>query len=676
MKTLVFDVETNGLLKQLDRIHVLVIGELETRQIHIFRRNTVMDNIAEGIALLESGDLIIGHNSIAFDKRAIEKVFPDAKLLARHMDTMVLSRVAVPDLKKKDFELWRKGMPGELVGTHSLEAWGWRVGKHKGDYMKMMQAKGIDPWAEWNQDMEDYCVNDVEITTIVWESHVVPYNIPETCLTLEHDIHTLTTKMQENGFPFKKAEAEALAESLKSTQDRLVVAAKETFGERYFTAARKIHVKPLFLDPAGLQKKKFQNGGFAKPNETLGEDLTRPWWGEITFPKRTQVRNGKQYSVDAPFCKGAWKEFNPTSRPQLTEKFIIDFEWEPDEFTETGAPSLDADTLEKLAIRHPICKVIADLFSHQKLLGYIVEGPQSWLKNYNEETGKIHGYINTGGTVTGRCSHSKPNMGQVPAVSMGKDKKPILGFAGDYGWECRSLFHVPEHWLQVGVDLSGIEFRALANLTSEFDGGELIDVVLNGDIHQYNMDKTGIPSRDIVKRVLYGLLYGAGDEKLGMTVKPIASKSEHISLGREIRGMLMAGLPALKKAIDTIQEQASRGFILGLDGRRLMCRSQHSALNTRLQSDGALIAKRWLCLTEWAAIDAGAHHGWENGEFLGDFAMMAFNHDEQQTACAPDFAEMFAQIAKDAAVQAGKDLGFKCPVAAESKIGGNWAECH
>jgi DNA polymerase I-like protein with 3'-5' exonuclease and polymerase domains len=144
-----------------------------------------------------------------------------------------------------------------------------------------------------------------------------------------------------------------------------------------------------------------------------------------------------------------------------------------------------------------------------------------------------------------------------------------------------------------------------------------------------------------------------------------------MQLGRELRAVLMAGLPALDKAIRKVKAEAEKGYIIGLDGRKLKSRSPHSALNLRLQGNGALIAKKWMLLTEQYLMAHGLRHGWD-----GDFAMLAFVHDEQQSAVRPEYTKLLCKLGVEAAIDAGHWFGFRCPVDAVAKVGRNWAECH
>jgi len=204
-----------------------------------------------------------------------------------------------------------------------------------------------------------------------------------------------------------------------------------------------------------------------------------------------------------------------------------------------------------------------------------------------------------------------------------------------------------------------------------FDDGALIDVILRGDIHQVNMDSTGITSRETIKRIIYGMLYGAGDLKIGIIAEPHWPTHRQRELGRSIRDKLMRGLPALRTAVETIQQQAASGFLIGLDKRPLTVRAVYSALNLKLQSDGALISKKWVVLAEQYLMEAGLNHGWD-----GDFVFLAWVHDETQVACRTEHVEIVKRETVRAARDAGLYFGYVCPIDAEAKEGDSWAATH
>lgn len=726
MARYIYDVESNGLLNTLDRIHCLVMRDVDTRETFRYRRLDVdhpgvpdpdnagqwlyppteaQDNIAEGVERLMDADERIGHNIAHFDEKAVRIVFPNYAPKGIMTDTLVLSRMIVPDTKTGDSVLAARGkLPGNLIGSHSLDAWGYRLGKSKGDYAKVMMKLGLDPWASWNPHMEDYCENDIDVNEILYHA-IVQEMPPNTAIDLEHQIHEIVGQMQENGYFFDEAAAKKLAQELETTRDKYVADVKAKFGSWYRPVRKKV-VHAQWDDPNGINAAK----KYESPDVTWGEDHSRAVWGRMVFPKAT-YRNHKTLSdrdAGCPYVPIERVDFNPGSRQQIIDRLTTIYNWEPHEFTEAGNPTVDDAVLIKLAKTIPEAADLSEILFYNKLLGQLSSGAGSWLHWYNKDTRRIHPYTNTGGTVSNRCAHNRPNIGQVPSIKDAKidyegvvwdgddrlDLKPdqyvvvkpakpdkdgkvlLKGRYGDFGYECRDLFYTPDtyngfQWDQVGVDLSGIEFRMLAEVCYEFDKGELIEVVLSGDIHQINMDSTGITNRSTIKRVLYGLLYGAGDWKLGHTIDPYATDAAKKALGAQVRAKLMRGLPALASAIEKAKGEAERGYLIALDGRRLPARSPHSALNLRLQGNAASVAKKWVCLTDDFAYDKGWKHSWE-----GDYAMLAFVHDEIQTAVKTEYAEEYAKLCCDAAAKAGEFFGIHCPLAAEAKIGGSWADCH
>lgn len=691
LKTSIFDVETNGLLPTLNTIHCLVIKEWETGRRFVFRKNKDENTIAQGLKLLMNSTAVCGHNIINFDLKAIKKVYPKFKVKGEIIDTLVMSRLICSNQKNSDYAFHRKKMlPGNLIGSHSLEAWGYRLGEHKGDYKKVCEEKGIDPWAEWNQDQEDYCIQDVEVNDKLY-TLLMEEEYPQEPIDVEHEIHTIMTEQETNGVPFDLEAAESLSKKLQAEVNELKSAATARFGSWYAPAKKKI-IAPLWDDPKGINRKK----QYELIDEELGEDHSRKIWAAVTWPKKTlNYKDPKRasYTLGAPYCKVTRKEFNPGSRDHIIDRFTTLYDWEPVEFTDKGRPSLTDDVLETLVDVIPMAEDLKEIFFLQKILGYLKTGKNSWISHCEE--GKIHGYVNTGGTGTGRASHSFPNLAQVPSVTFadyedGKvikkgetldipidqyevhgNKALLFGREGKYGKECRELFFVPKTHKQLGVDLKGIEFRCLANLTAPFDDGHLIDLVLNGDIHDYNRQAANLPSREIAKTIIYALMYGAGDLKLGTTVEPTWTIPERFKLGRQIRRDLMEGMPGLKTADQMIKREAAKGYVLGLDGRKIHIRKSFAALNFRLQSDGALIAKEWISRIVYMLSDLGFENGWEH-----EYVMMLWVHDETQIAVRSGLEEKVKDVCLQAALDAGEHYDFHLPTPADAKIGMNWAQTH
>lgn len=744
-KRVLFDIETDGLLPEqvgddgfaMTTIHSMVALCLETRKVRSFVRDDLLplsqedlsalaemghdapEPLSVGVKLVEDADYVTGHNIIDFDLEALAFKYPKFRTNAQVFDTLVMARMVYADIKETDFRLAAKGkIEGRLIGQQGLEAWGQRLGLHKGDYKKerevqlkeMHKAAGLPAptdaelhqfvWGKWNVYMHDYMMLDADVNFLLWEK-IGEFNWSHEATVMEHRIHALMVQQERNGFVFDKESAQIMEGHLREEYDRLSAEAIEHIGKWY-------RPSKAILDQA---------------NAEYGEHADRRAWGEVTFPKRTISFAKANAAVlaegdynrlrantyeGAPFVKVELREFNPNSRPQIIDRLQTLYGWEPADFTENGTPKVDDEILRNLAEHVPIAETLAEVFFVKKRLGQVADGQNGWLKLVRSD-GRIHGRVNVGGTVSGRATHAAPNVSQVPGVKpveiknlqdfeafvaklkdqkafngkpaivthkwnekKGEGKIITRGRTGEYGWDSRELFTVAPGYKLVGCDLSGIEFRCLANLTYPFDDGELVDIVLNGDIHQKNADATGI-SRGNAKRLLYACMYGGGDAKLGSIIEPFASEARQKTVGKLAREKLMRAMPSLDRAIKEIKREKRKnaGTIRGLDGRRLYVRSDHAALNLRLQSDGALIAKKWCLLVD----DLFYDEGWDHGVGL-EYAFCSWSHDEIQVAVREDLAERAAELMMAAAPMAGEHFQFKCPVAAEAKIGMTWADTH
>jgi len=165
---LVFDLETDGLLNDVTRIHCLVIYDSEVDETYTFNDEGSTESIIRGIQLLEEADVICGHNVISYDIPVIQKIYPWFEPKALVIDTLLLSRLYHPNLFELDQKKDDSRFPLQLRGRHSLESWGYRLNEYKGCFGKTAD------WKEWSQDMQDYCEQDVKVTTQLC-NHFHPY---------------------------------------------------------------------------------------------------------------------------------------------------------------------------------------------------------------------------------------------------------------------------------------------------------------------------------------------------------------------------------------------------------------------------------------------------------------------------------------------------------------------
>lgn len=655
-KVYVFDLETDGLLDEVTRVHSLVIRDYWTDELVASLGNvSELDEPEPLKALLDEADYLVAHNGYKFDYPVLEKLFgwkprPGQILL----DTLPLARLIYSYLDDIDSGLIRQNrLPGEHYGNHSLEAWGCRLGEWKGDYSDWAKGQGIDPWAQWCPEMQTYCEQDTRVNTALLRRLLSkPYS--DRAVQLELRVAQIMAEMEFNGFPFDQERAQGLYAELAGMRHTAERAAKEAFGSWW------------------------DHDGSTKPARAYKRFVPEELAAEVNrgTKKNPDMIRGyyKEYDPEAPFTAITRTEFNPGSRQQIAKRLIELHGWKPGEFTETGQPKVDETTLKGLP--WPEAQALARLFTITKTLGQLAEGQNAWLKLLKSD-GCIHGSLNPNGAVTGRATHSKPNIGQVPSVEVKEHKQDdgsilkevVWGEAGAWGADCRALFTAPPGRTLVGVDLSKLELLCLAHYLARHDGGQYCEVVLSGDPHVFMQKNAEVDTRSKGKTLNYCLIYGGGDWKLGHIADPMLSYGHKKARGRLIRGRIMKNFTGYKELAAGCSAACKRGYLFGLDGRRVHTRHEHAAVNTLLQSAGALISKRWIVEFDRMFSDMGMSHG-------KDWQLHAFVHDEVQASFAPEFAQQASEIMIEAAAAAGKWFNLRVPILAEAKTGRNWQETH
>ena len=361
--------------------------------------------------------------------------------------------------------------------------------------------------------------------------------------------------------------------------------------------------------------------------------------GHEFTPKRNNKTQG--YVEGCSFTR--LKELNPTSRDHISWILQTHYGWTPTLTTNSGKAVIDETVLKDIGT--DIALQFLTLLDLTKKLGMISEGVNAWQK-LSTTSSRIHHHCSVA-TATFRCAHRSPNLAQVPS-----DER------------FRHLFAASPGLRMVGADLSGIELRMLAHYLARWDKGRYAEVLLHGDIHQENADKIGI-SRKLVKTVTYAFLYGAGDIKIGHSYDKQLSQSKAKAKGKEIRSAYVAAIPGLKELLEAIHKASERGFLYGLDHRRISVDSRHKSTNYLLQSSAATIAKRWMVL-------ANEHIK----EMDLRCSQLAFVHDELQFECTPEHVDDLKSILVLSACEAGEYYNMRIPVAAEAKHGLTWADTH
>ena len=579
---LVFDIETDDL--NATKIWCICAYDLDKERMYSFGP----DKITEGVELLKKADKIIGHNIIGFDIPVIHKLTGVDLSSVSISDTLVLSRLFSPTRE----------------GNHGLESWGYRLGFNKIDFKT---------FSEYSSEMLKYCENDVLLNAKVY-NHLKKESkgFSKQSVELEHEVAWILARQREHGFLLDVKGASLLVAKF---EEQLIDLEKEV--RKTFKAKRQEYTLRAMYTKSG-------------------ELSTLAKCRELNRKVRLDPEEKEAIKHTQKITRVIETDFNLGSRKQIGE-YLKGVGWKPKTFTPTGQPIVDEGILNKIK-NIPEAKLIAEYLMLQKRIGQVT----SWIKEVHEEDNRVRGFVNPNGAVTGRMTHSNPNVAATPSTR------------AKYGSECRACWTVPEGYKLVGIDASGLELRMLAHYMNDED---YINEVINGDVHSANQRLAGLESRDKAKTFIYALCYGARDRKLST----ILGKNTRDT--KRIREQFLNNLPSFKSLKDRVGRASSRGFLKGLDNRKLFVRSEHSALNTLLQGAGAIVMKQALILFEDYIKDLKAN-------------CVANIHDEWQVEVQEDQADEVGKKGVEAIINAGKFLNLKCPLDGEYNVGRNWSETH
>ena len=615
MSKYILDLESDGLIPQMTKVHCIVLKNIDTGEIISCADQPGYPSIETALDYISEADLLVFHNGIKFDIPALKKIYNGLALkpTCQFYDTLISSRLFWPELEPVDRAKWSHIEP-KYMGRHSLAAWGERLGVAK---IKFTENAKKDPavvnvWAEWSPAMSSYCEGDVEVSDALYRYMLSQTPDPRS-LELEHEFAIVMSKQEQFGFPFNEKAAFALVNTLKAERSEIDEQLQEVF-------------PPIVESRVS-----------AKTGKPLRDKVT---------------------------------VFNPASRQQTAERLQACYPEIVFNSTEKGNVKVDDDVLEFLGEKYPEAKILARYQLLNKRIAQIADGKEALLNHCQVyKDGRIHGEVVTNACVSGRCSHKRPNMSQVPAVG------------APYGSECRALFTAPEGWKLVGTDASALELRALGAWLAHFDGGEYARLVSTAgfDIHSYNAKLFGIwdgegeiekSQRNLSKSCIFAVCYGAGARKVGSLFYSSSSEHKMMVKGKEVIDTFYKRLPAIKKLKDKIGERVStRGYLIGVDGRRLQIRSAHSALNQLLQSTGAVLMKKATCILYNDLKQQGITHD-------RDYGFCGFYHDEWQIAVKPEYVNTLQELSIKAIEKSGQYFNLLCPFTGESRVGQNWLETH
>ena len=621
---IVIDIETDGIVNPT-KVHCIVAIDIDTGEEYVYRGQQD-DSICGGEniktcgeirTLLEKATQVVGHNIIDYDLVWLNKLLgisvPDELVL----DTLILSRL----------------FKYTLEGGHSLENWG-EILKHP------KIGLGIKDWTELTDEILQRCINDARLNVKVYkelkkrlvdrEDHAF-----DKAIRLEHQIAYISLRMHIAGFQFDVSSARDLLETLRQRVCSLDKDLLDAF-------------PPKARDDGVITPRLTKNGTISRSNMR--------WY------------TGSDWSIfeeGCSFTRIRWEPFNPGSPAQIVDR-LNDAGWKPTVKTKSGESwQVNEENLLTLPDTAPPA---ARNLVRRIMLGSRIRTLEEWLNAYNTETKRIHGRFVGLGTSSHRMAHRAPNMGNVAAAKSIKYKEEYLkNEAIRLGSQMRSFWTVPDDCFLVGTDMDGAHLRIFSHLINDKD---LINALVAGrkengtDPHTINQRKLGevCRDRDLAKTAVYSFLNGAGAGKFASIFGCDYAKAKH-SLERFIGSY--PGLVDFKRKI--VPAYAKRGFFQGLDGRLVVCTSEHLMLAWMLQNYEAVMMKQ-------------ANVWWQDELKKSgvEFRQVNFVHDEWQTEVkgGRELAEYVGQVQAKSIQRVGDYFGLKCPMAGNYTIGKNWLETH
>ena len=557
------------------------------------------ESLSEALqGLFPKYQVLVGHNITTFDLEALRRLqgyTPEPH--QEILDTLVLCKLMYPDIPK----------------GNSLEAWGHRLFKPKQEFKE---------FSNYSEEMLEYCMNDVLVTLSIYNYIYNIYSKEYTnkeCYYIEERMHCIIHNQESNGVYFNVNKAKEYITTLQEE----ILTHDNKLAEYYI---------PRVLQGSTVSKPFTVYGAVAKPVSSYLEKC-----------------NIDSSCVCGPFTKVDYEDFNPNSVIQI-KKILLRNGWAPDEYTDTGQPALSDTSLRNLG-------ALGGLVTRRQELGHAL-GKLAGLVDRVRPDSRIGAGANSCATNTGRMRHIV--VANIPRVTYNKLEKRLVWYpepqGSFFGTEMRSLFCAPPDRVLAGYDAKGLELRDLAHY---INNENYTRIVADGDPHEFTQRETGIPSRDDAKTLIYALVYGARDNKIGSIVGGGSRE------GAAIRKRLFKAIPGFENLLKRVETAAQKGYLIGLDGRKLFLREGKSPLNTLIQGAGAVCMKYISIRLDDLAKERS----------LDGFKIIDM-HDEGQWEINPDHKDLFKELVTQAFVECTAHFKLNCPLAADVKFGNTWAETH
>ena len=625
-RRLLFDVETDGLLAQVTRAHLLIARDLDTKERFCYREHDF-----GWMQLFDEAELVVGHNIIAYDFAVLYKLYGyQLPSSVRIHDTLLMSQI---------LNYRRFGMEG-----HSLDTWGKYLGLPKIVF---------NEWGAYSLAMEIYCDRDLDINTKVyeilcWEFEDLSVESPKLGLFLknEHKASLWQQRAQLHGWPMARAKMLALFDEISAKLNEAERLLLPLLGHK-FVYLDKIAGKPISkaagITKAGLYYASIANYFDIDPREAT-EFGDKPLQGAFTRVSLEALKLSSPDDVKRFLYRQGWEptEWN-TKRDENTRKMV------------RTSPKISEDDLEFLGKDGALYREYTKASARYGIL-------KTWIANLSDAD-RLHGDSMMIGTPSMRVRHSIT--ANIPSAEAA------------YGKEFRTIFETLPGYTLIGCDSAGNQARGLAHYLN--DAG-FTHTLLNGDIHQYNADILtsivnridGVPlnfvvPRSAAKRILYAFLFGASGAKLWGYI----FGSADIKRGAELKAQFVKAVPgfeALLKQLDAIfgntKKQTGYGWIPSIAGNKIYVDSFHKLLVYLLQS------------CEKATCSAALAMTMDDLEAEGiPYVPLIYYHDEIDFMVPDEFKERAALIGKRAFKEAPKLYGIEI-MDGEAKTGLNWLEIH
>jgi len=600
---LIFDIEANGLRDDATQVWCIAARDVQTYQSYTFDPTC----IAQGVDFLGTAAALVGHNIINYDLPLLERLY-GFKFKGKVFDTLIRSRLLQSD---------RPRPAGTNAGTHSLEAWGYRVGRGKPEHTD---------WTQYSPEMLHRCVEDVMITELVMqaldrEDLGNKINWTES-FELEQDIARIMTEQEILGVPFDVAKAKDLLDLISIEVDSI--------------DSTIVPLLPAVPLPASKQAT-WPKSQFKKDGTPSAAALRYYGPGFVTYRTDLIVKT---------------EPINLGSEKQVKE-YLMSIGWVPTEWNykkgSNGKPIRDEYgnkvktspklTLESLeSCRWPEGQEeFGDKVVRRLMLAHRRGMLEGFLRDVRPD-GRISAETVPMGTPTGRMTHRK--VVNVPGVH------------SPFGTELRGLFGHDQGTIRAGVDLISCQLRGLCN---EMGDEEFQRQVVEGDVHSYVAELANLETRQQGKKLVYTTLFGAGINKIA------ADLGVTLDEAKRIQEAFFKNLPKLKLLLDRLKgEWKNSGYLKGYDGRAIWVRAEHMLLVYKMQNLESTVMKYFLREVHKSGISQ----------------QVTVNHDEGQFLIKEGREDEFTSVAKEAIANTNSHFKLICPQDIDIKFGYNWAECH